>query len=70
MSLEPIFDPAKCDGCGLCVSVCRCGALIMVNNVVSIVKVDECGFCTDCELVCATGALQCPFEIITENAQK
>lgn len=69
MSLMPIFDPDKCDGCGLCVTVCRCGALAMSGDTVTIVQVDNCGWCTDCELVCQTGALQCPFEIIlTENS--
>ncbi len=64
MPVMPIFDQAKCDGCGLCVTVCRCGALVMTEKMVAIIQVDSCGWCTDCELVCATGALQCPFEIV------
>ena len=64
MSIMPIIDQAKCDGCGLCVTVCKCGALVLSNNTVAIVEVDNCGWCTDCELVCATGAVQCPFEIV------
>ncbi len=65
MSTLPVLDPTKCDGCGLCVTVCRCGALVMTGETVTLVQVDDCGWCCDCELVCETGALQCPFEIIT-----
>jgi len=64
LSIMPIFDQTKCDGCGLCVTVCKCGALVMTEKLVAIIQVDSCGWCTDCELVCTTGALQCPFEIV------
>ncbi|MBN1374787.1 MAG: 4Fe-4S binding protein [Dehalococcoidia bacterium] len=62
----PIFDPAKCDGCGLCILVCKCEALILESNTVNFIseKAEDCGWCMDCELVCPTGALQCPFEIV------
>ena len=65
MAIMPIFDPAKCDGCGLCVTVCKCGALVLTDNIITVLEVDNCGWCTDCELVCTTGALLCPFEIIS-----
>ncbi|NIT58714.1 MAG: ferredoxin, partial [Aliifodinibius sp.] len=26
----PVIEPQKCNGCGLCVSVCNCGALEIV----------------------------------------
>jgi MinD superfamily P-loop ATPase len=60
----PIIDPEKCDGCGLCVSVCGCNALAIVNKIVAIIEAVECDWCTDCEAVCSTGAISCPFEII------
>jgi ferredoxin len=63
----PVVDPQRCDGCGLCVGVCRSNALVIVNNVVTIVETAECNWCTDCELVCPTGAITCPFEIITQE---
>ncbi len=63
----PIIDEAKCDHCGLCVSICICGALQMKDNVVKIIKVDDCGWCTMCELVCPHGAISCPFEIVIED---
>ena len=63
----PVFDESKCDGCGLCVSVCKCGALVLTGKSLAVVEVDNCGWCTDCELVCPTGAVQCPFEIVIEE---
>ncbi|MFC1869926.1 ATP-binding protein [Chloroflexota bacterium] len=67
MSQMPVIDVVKCNGCGLCLSVCSCGALLMVNNVITIVEVKECIWCTECEAVCPTGAISCPFEIIIED---
>ena len=66
MVLMPSIDLEKCNGCGLCISVCRCGALVMVNNVVTIIETEECHWCTECEAVCTFGAICCPFEIVIE----
>jgi len=63
----PIIDKAKCDRCGLCVSICKCGALVIVDKTVKIIEVENCGWCTLCELVCPTGAISCPFEIVLED---
>ena len=62
----PYIDRTKCDGCGLCIGVCRSGALKMVDNVVCITETETCSWCTQCEAVCATGAIGCPFEIVVE----
>ena len=67
MAEMPIIDPKKCDGCGLCVTVCQCNALVLVNNVITIIETVECDWCTDCEAVCLTGAIRCPFEIIIQE---
>jgi len=64
----PVIDPQKCDGCGLCVGVCHLNALVIVTNIVTIVETVECDWCTDCELVCPTGAISCPFEIILQES--
>ena len=64
----PVIDQEKCDGCGLCVSVCTCGALVLVENVITAIETEECGWCTQCEAVCPTGAISCPFEIVIEEA--
>jgi MinD superfamily P-loop ATPase len=64
---KPIIDPEKCQGCGLCVSVCVCGALVLVEKTVTIINVEDCGWCGLCELVCPNGAISCPYEIVIEN---
>ena len=68
MAEKPIIDRDRCDGCGLCVSVCGCGALVMVENVVTIVEVENCQWCAMCELVCPNEAISCPFEIVIEGS--
>ena len=64
----PVIDVEKCDGCGLCVSVCHCGALALVDKVVAMIETAKCDWCTDCEAVCSTGAIRCPFEIIIQES--
>jgi len=64
----PVIDREKCNGCGLCISVCSCNALVLVGNVVTIIETEECGWCTECEAVCPNGAIACPFEIIVEES--
>ena len=68
MAEMPVVDQEKCNGCALCISVCSCGGLIMVNNIVTVIKTVECDWCTLCEAVCPTGAIRCPFEIIIEDS--
>jgi len=63
----PIIDTQKCDGCGLCVGVCHCDALTVVNKIINIIETMECDWCADCEAVCPTGAISCPFEIIIQE---
>ncbi len=67
MNELPIIDETKCEHCGLCVSICTCGALVMEEKVVRVIKTENCGWCTMCELVCPTGAISCPFEIVIED---
>lgn len=62
----PIIDEEKCNGCGLCISVCLCNALVLANNVVTVVEVENCGWCLECETVCPNGAISLPFEIVIE----
>ena len=62
--VTPQIDREKCDGCGLCVGVCARHGLTLVDNVATLVGTAECDWCTQCEAVCPTGAISCPFEII------
>ena len=65
----PLVDQEKCNGCGLCVSVCYCSALVLVDNVVTVVETEECSWCTNCEAVCPIGAISCPFDIVIEQSR-
>ncbi len=67
MLRRPILDPDKCNLCGLCVSVCLHDGLIIINGTIQLVETDDCDWCTDCEAVCPTGAISCPFDIIIEE---
>ena len=67
MSETPVIDREKCNGCGLCISVCLCKSLVLSGNVITFVEKGNCGWCTWCEAVCPTGAINCPFEIVIEE---
>ena len=69
MGVMPIIDEEKCQLCGLCVSVCACGALVIEDNILKAIEVNNCRWCTLCELVCPSGAITCPFEVVIENDQ-
>jgi len=67
MELMPAVDPDKCNGCGLCISICYCGALVMVHSIVTVIETESCGWCTQCEAICPTDAISCAFEIVIEE---
>ncbi|MFC2010028.1 ATP-binding protein [Chloroflexota bacterium] len=66
-----VIEPEKCDGCGLCIGVCSCNILVLVDNVITIVRKKDCGgcarWCAQCEAVCPNGAITCPFEVVVEE---
>jgi ferredoxin len=39
----------------------------MVGNLLMVVETEDCGWCLECEAVCPTGAIACPFEIVIEE---
>ena len=71
MADMPIIDRDKCNGCGLCIGVCKCGILVLNENKAHIVRREECRICTRwcamCEAVCPNDAIRCPFEIVIEE---
>ena len=62
----PRIDQHRCNGCGLCIGVCSCDALILVAGTAAVIETEECGWCAECEAVCPTKAIECPFEIVIE----
>jgi len=63
----PVIDPEKCNGCGLCIDVCACDAIVMTDGLVTIVETDSCGWCLQCEIVCPEGAISCSYEISADE---
>ena len=68
MSEWLVIDQEKCQGCGLCVSICGCGALVLVSGKITVVKDIDCDWCTICEAVCPNGTISCLFEIVIEES--
>ena len=67
MAIFAEIDQSKCNGCGLCVSICEPGGLILDNGLlVTIVETAICDWCAFCEAVCPTGAIRCAYEIVFE----
>ncbi|MBN1692406.1 MAG: 4Fe-4S binding protein [Dehalococcoidales bacterium] len=74
VSNMPVIDTEKCDKCGLCISICKCGILVMGDDGVKAIESEDCSRCTTwcntCELVCPTGAITCPFEVVLEDGRE
>ena len=62
--IKPEIDPAKCNGCGLCVERCPTGALAMQGALAVIARLDLCSYCATCEDICPTEAIGLPYQII------
>lgn len=69
MAEMPVIRQEYCNGCGLCVSICSCNALVIVDKIVTVVEGRECNWCTHCEAVCPTAAIRCPYVIVIENSE-
>jgi len=60
----PDIDINTCIGCGNCVEWCPAGTVGIVKGKAVIISPRNCYYCTDCEMVCPSGAIKCPFDII------
>ncbi len=63
----PEIDRMKCNNCGVCTRVCYCGALRLIDNVLTVVETEKCGWCAQCEAICPTGAIRCAYEIVVQE---
>ena len=63
----PQIDLEKCDLCGLCATVCACGAIVIAGNIITITDTADCAWCTWCEAVCPHEAITCSFEIVFDD---
>jgi MinD superfamily P-loop ATPase len=63
----PKIDPALCTVCGDCVDACHVNALTIQDEKAFIVRAADCDYCTDCEAVCPSSAIACPFEVVIED---
>lgn len=67
----PQIDPEKCNGCGLCVEVCGCRIISVINSKANIKPHNGCSgcrnWCTLCEDICPRKAVYCAFDVVIEQ---
>jgi MinD superfamily P-loop ATPase len=67
----PQIIESKCDGCGLCVEICDCRIISLVDNKATIIPDEKCGgcrrWCTLCEDICPQKAIYCSFDVVIES---
>lgn len=51
------IDQDKCNGCGLCVTACHEGAIVLVDGKAGLLRDDYCDGLGDCLPACPTGAI-------------
>jgi NAD-dependent dihydropyrimidine dehydrogenase PreA subunit len=61
---SPEINVNKCTGCGECVDWCPNDVVNLVEGKAIAVHPENCQYCADCEAICPSGAITCPFEII------
>ncbi|HHX43820.1 MAG TPA: 4Fe-4S binding protein [Chloroflexi bacterium] len=64
------IDDRRCTRCGLCVTVCRCGALEALDGGAPRVHAERCVGCGACEEMCPEEAIDCAFAIVWGEGQE
>jgi len=59
----PVIHLERCTNCGACVDGCGESALSMGDSGPFFSAPKSCTYCTDCEALCAVGAIRCELEI-------
>ncbi len=54
--VEPEIDTTECDGCELCVPICRTKAITMEDSL-AIIDLEECKHCGQCIVACPLDAI-------------
>ena len=62
------IDNDRCTGCGVCISVCRQGAISLQNDV-AVIDQALCGKCGDCAEVCPEGAVRTRALVYAESGK-
>ena len=52
------FDPAACNGCGMCLAICPHGVFARNGRTVQLVQPETCMECGACQVNCPEGAIQ------------
>jgi NAD-dependent dihydropyrimidine dehydrogenase PreA subunit len=65
----PSIDRARCNACGLCVTVCGSYGLTLADGRVQVAEGIECDWCRQCEIVCPAGAIAFSFEVVFEEVE-
>jgi NAD-dependent dihydropyrimidine dehydrogenase PreA subunit len=52
------LDPQKCNGCGMCLTVCPHQVFALINKKSSIVNRDQCMECGACKTNCQNQAIE------------
>ncbi len=60
----PILYADKCNGCGICVTVCQPGIIVLGKDTVILKDNGNCDWCRLCEEVCPVQAIICAFSIV------
>jgi NAD-dependent dihydropyrimidine dehydrogenase PreA subunit len=62
------IDNDRCTGCGVCICVCRQGAISLQNDV-AVIDQALCGKCGDCAEVCPEGAVRTRALVYAESGK-